>query len=119
MEDVESSPLFIEARTEWARRGVAPGITSVVAVPLSLSTHTRGVFVLRATQEEPPLDAEAVEVAREVVAGLGLPLAHTVVYSRVAYQHALTLGQGVLEYEPAGKAAAEIRELYAELGLPT
>jgi chromosome partitioning protein len=59
-----------------------------------------------------------VAQARGVIEGFVLKLATTVIHERMAYQHALTLGQGVIEYEPAGKAAAEIRALYAELGLP-
>jgi len=32
--------------------------------------------------------------------------------SRVAYRHSLIKGQGVLEYDPHGKAAKEVREIY-------
>jgi chromosome partitioning protein len=63
-------------------------------------------------------NSPVVAQARGVIEGFGLQLARTVVHERIAYQHALTLGQGVLEYEPGGKAAAEMRSLCGELGLP-
>jgi chromosome partitioning protein len=47
--------------------------------------------------------------------GYGLPVAATVMHNRIAYQHAMTMGQGVLEYEPGGSAAAEIKALMAEV----
>jgi chromosome partitioning protein len=34
---------------------------------------------------------------------------------RIAYQHATTKGQGVTEYEPSGRASAEIKELWATI----
>ena len=36
----------------------------------------------------------------------------TVLYQRAAYSHAVIDGRSVHEYEPEGKAAAEIDELY-------
>lgn len=74
--------------------------------------------VVVVTQAPTTASSPVVTQARGVIEGFGLELARTIVHERMAYQHALTLGQGVLEYEPSGKAAAEIRALYAELGLP-
>jgi len=44
-----------------------------------------------------------------------VPVLNTKLYSRVAYKTSINEGLGVTEYEPDGKAAAEIRELYSEL----
>ena len=53
---------------------------------------------------------------RQVVGeGYGLITAATVLHNRIAYQHAMTMGQGVLEYEPKGAAADEIRALMGEV----
>lgn len=52
------------------------------------------------------------EQAAEAIAGRGLDVAPCRIGARVAFQHSLTNGLGVLEHEPAGKAAAEIRELF-------
>lgn len=98
-------------------RPTAPDLQALAATAAAL--RLGGVVPLVVLSQAPTHAASAlVAQAREVVAGLGLPLARTVVHGRAAYQHALTLGQGVLEYEPAGKASAEIRSLCAELGLP-
>jgi len=48
---------------------------------------------------------------KEVIKGHNLEVAPVVSY-RHAFFHSLTAGQGVLEYEPEGKAAEEIRQLY-------
>ena len=52
------------------------------------------------------------EQAAEAIAARGLEVAPCRIGARVAFQHSLTNGLGVLEHEPAGKAASEIRELF-------
>jgi chromosome partitioning protein len=42
----------------------------------------------------------------------GLPVAPVVIHQRSAYAHALTAGQTAEEYEPEGKAAEEMAELF-------
>ena len=51
----------------------------------------------------------------EVVASYGLPVLESRTSQRVAYSEAMALGLTVLDYEPEGKAAREIRDLYNEL----
>lgn len=65
----------------------------------------------------PPTPNSKVEAqTREVIRdGYELEAAKTVLHNRIAYQHAMTVGQGVMEYEPAGAAAQEIRALLAEV----
>lgn len=65
----------------------------------------------------PPMTNSKVEAqTREVILeGYGLTPASTVLHNRIAYQHAMTMGQGVQEYEPKGAAADEIRALVAEV----
>jgi chromosome partitioning protein len=55
--------------------------------------------------------------ANELAAGLGAlgMVAPAIIHARAAYQDAFALGQGVLEYEPAGKAAGEFSALWAWL----
>lgn len=53
--------------------------------------------------------------AREMLQQAGLRVAQTVIGSRVAYETALETGQAVCEFEPRGKAAAEIAALFQEL----
>lgn len=60
---------------------------------------------------ESPVIARAVEAARL----LGFPIAHVGLRARVAFQESLWRGQGVLEFEPRGPAAAEIGRLWSEV----
>ena len=50
--------------------------------------------------------------AEEAIAESGLDVAPCRVGARIAFQHSITRGLGVVEHEPAGKAAAETRALW-------
>ena len=62
----------------------------------------------------PPRGTLAQEAA-EVVRGYEIELAPASLGHRAAYMHALTAGQTAEEYEPRGKAAEEISQLYTWL----
>lgn len=51
---------------------------------------------------------------REAQVGLGMlgTVAPIQIVARTSYQDAQGVGQGVVEFEPKGKAAAEVRELW-------
>jgi len=61
----------------------------------------------------PPNAPRVYEDAGEVVAGYGTPPAPVILADRAAYRHASAIGASVIETEPAGKAAGDVRELYA------
>lgn len=67
--------------------------------------------VLNATPHRGPDAAEA----RTLIAHSGAAIAPVSLGQRAAFQHAATVGLGVIEYEPAGKAASEVRELLSWL----
>ncbi len=69
------------------------------------------VIVLNAVPHRGP-DAEE---AREVISSYGALIAPVTLGHRAAFQHAATRGLGVLEYDPNGKAAYEIKELFSWL----
>ena len=50
--------------------------------------------------------------AQNALQSIGLPLCPVSIGQRVAFNHSFTAGQGVTEYEPSGKAAAEISQLW-------
>lgn len=52
------------------------------------------------------------EMAAEALSEYGLPLAPVRIGSRVAFIKSLAEGLGVVEHEPSGKSAKEIRDLY-------
>jgi chromosome partitioning protein len=56
-----------------------------------------------------------VEEARAALKRQGITVIDTVLHQRAAYGHAVIDGRSVHEYEPDGKAAAEIDELYNHL----
>jgi chromosome partitioning protein len=53
-----------------------------------------------------------VDEAKRQLTGRQIAVLPTVIHQRVAYSHAVIDGRSVHEYEPEGKAAAEIDELY-------
>ena len=69
------------------------------------------VAVLNAVPPRGTLTAEA----RAVLAEAGLHTMTCVLGQRAAFVHSLTMGQGVCEYEPRGKAAKEVGRLYPAL----
>jgi chromosome partitioning protein len=64
--------------------------------------------VLNAT----PVQGHLGDEAAEVVHGYGVVLAPVRLVQRIAYVHAITAGKTVQEFEPKGRAAAEISDLY-------
>lgn len=52
---------------------------------------------------------------REALATTGVPVLATELFSRVAYQEAINLGQGIAQYDAASPAAVEIRKLFDEV----
>ncbi|HEX5725435.1 MAG TPA: diguanylate cyclase [Longimicrobiaceae bacterium] len=65
--DVAASPLFDGVRHEWERRGLAVPLRSVIVVPFPVTETLTGLFVERATVDEPQLGEEAAELAERVV----------------------------------------------------
>ena len=55
------------------------------------------------------------EEARDALQGQNLTVMATVLYQRAAYSHAVIDGRSAHEYEPDGKAAAEIDDLYKHI----
>lgn len=60
----------------------------------------------------PPHASQVVEDARAAVAVHGLTVAPVAIRQRAAYTHALTAGQTAQEYDPDGKATADMAQLY-------
>ncbi|PTW44224.1 plasmid segregation oscillating ATPase ParF [Sphingomonas faeni] len=60
--------------------------------------------------------------ARELVEGFGTPACPIQIADRAAFRHASAEGRTVMEYEPSGKAAEDIRHIYKwtcrQLGIP-
>jgi len=95
---------------------VQPSILDVAATQdtLSLLRAHRVPAVAVITRAAPRPDEETLET-KQALAALGLPLLNTRVVERKVYRRALTQGQAVGEFEPASKAAKEIRSLWKEI----
>jgi chromosome partitioning protein len=75
---------------------------------LAALAKKEAVVVLNAV----PHQGRLAEEAGEAVRGYGLSIAPVRLTQRAAYVHSLTAGQAAPEFEPDGKAAQEIIELY-------
>lgn len=72
-----------------------------------------GVPAFAVLNHAPHRAPRVVEDAAAAVRHHGLDFAPVVLHQRAAYAHALTLGQTASEFEPGGKADAEVRALLA------
>lgn len=59
-----------------------------------------------------PAQGTRQEQAAEAIASMGLKVCPAYIGQRVAFEYAAQAGQTVTEYEPDGRAASEIRQLY-------
>lgn len=67
VEDVQTSPIYADARARWEREGTKVSIRSVIALPFAIDPAQAGVFFLRRSLSEPPLEKDDVEFADTVV----------------------------------------------------
>lgn len=92
-----------------------PSVTDMKAIPTTYSMVHRlekqAVFVLSQTPAATLARGSRIREAEAGLSMLGMA-APVPIVSRLAYQDAHGLGLGVTEYEPNGKAANEIRNLW-------
>jgi two-component system cell cycle response regulator len=67
VQDVLTDPLYKTVRAEWEAEGVSVPTRSALALPFSLRGHQAGVFFLRTTAEDAPLNQQDVEFADQVI----------------------------------------------------
>lgn len=61
------------------------------------------------------ISKDAKTALDELTTESDVKLLDTVLYSRVDYKYSISQGLGVIEYQPKGKAAEEINNLYSEI----
>ena len=81
------------------------------SIDLALLAGKPARIVLNAV---PPRGGLAAET-RTALVGAGYSVTAAALGQRAAFVHSLTAGASAAEYEPQGKAAAEVRALFAEL----
>ena len=67
VQDVLTDPLYHDVRAEWEALGQAVPTRSAIALPFNLREQPAGVFFLRTTDEDPPLDHRDVDFAEQVI----------------------------------------------------
>jgi chromosome partitioning protein len=124
---VDSQP-SVTPETATVARAADLSLIPVRPSVLDLRAIAATVDVVRATQRAgaiainaapPPRAFGAHPVVSEARKGLqayGLPLAPTVICQRASLAYALIDGSAVTEFEPAGRAAAEMRQLWKFVG---
>src|SRR4051794_1548612 len=82
--DVAASPLFDGVRDECER--ATPPLRSVIVVPFPITDSVTGLFVERATGDEPALGPEAAELAERVVDAIVQACGRVQVFERLMQQ---------------------------------
>lgn len=80
-------------------------------VSIVRASGSRAIFVLSAC----PFRAPEISETQQVLASYGLPVAPVEITDRRAFARAIASGRAVTEFDGSGKAAFEIRELWAWL----
>lgn len=68
VDDVEQSPLYADVRATWAPEQDPMRTRSVIALPFALGGVTAGVFFLRTTANDQPLNPMDLHFAEQVIA---------------------------------------------------
>ena len=116
---VDSPPHAAPAASQIARRAelvlipVRPSAFDLAAVPAAVelvrAAKVRGAFILSAC----PFRAPEIGETRAALETHGLPIVPYEITDRRAFARAVTSGSAVTEFESDGKAAEEIRALWA------
>ncbi len=65
--DVSTDPIYAEARAAWLEEGWQVPTRSAIAIPFVLRDQRAGVFFLRTTEEDTPLNGADVAFAEQVI----------------------------------------------------
>jgi chromosome partitioning protein len=115
------------ARIEQAAAEAAR-VADLVIIPTrpsiyDLETLQTSIDLIKGRAKRPPVvvlnavppQSGRREQASQAIGGMGADICPAFLGHRVAYEYAAQLGQSAAEYEPDGKAAAEIQAVYASV----
>jgi chromosome partitioning protein len=116
---LDTPPRTSEASIEAAKAAdlvlvpLRPLINDMETLPalrevVNFAKNRRTYILINAAAVQGQRHVDAENAARE----FGFAVCPVVLHHRSAYGDAPTLGKGVVEYEPEGKAALEVRQLY-------
>ena len=89
-----------------------PSTPDLAAIGASLEVATLAAAPAVVVFNAVPPRGSLADEARGAVRGAGARVAPATLGARIAHVHAFTLGRTAQEFEPRGKAAAEIEQLY-------
>lgn len=94
---------------------VQPSALDLAALPAALelvrASGAKAALVLSSA----PVGVGETAETRKALEQTGWPVLETVIHQRMAFRRALAHGQAVAEFEPSGKAAFEIRQIWREI----
>ena len=94
---------------------VQPSVLDLAALPAALElVRASGAKAAMILSYAPVGVGETAET-RKALEKTGWPVLETVVHTRMAFRRALAQGQAVAEFQPSGKAAFEIRQVWREI----
>ena len=85
-----------------------------VSTTIDMTSLAGGAPMMAVINGVPARGPKAAQ-AREVLEGMGVPVCAGTFGQRVAFDHAGALGLSAQEYEPGGKAAKEVGDVYASV----
>lgn len=117
---VEADTAEIARLSDMVLIPTRPGILDLRAIAATVEVVARGLahalIVLNAVPPGRGIGENALTIeARRALEAYSVPVAAVSIGARVAFAHALIDGRSVTEFEPDGKAAAELRNLFKHM----
>ena len=108
----ESAALDAANAAEFVIIPCKPALIDLQAIGSTINIIKIAKVPARVVMNVVPPHGDLAEQARMAISHYGVPCAPCTIGQRVAFNHAYTAGLTVQEYEPRGKASAEIQKLY-------
>ena len=106
--------ILIPLRPKRRDLKTVPHMEDILSTCKMVNPKMNAAFVITQCPSLPSLANRILE-AKEVCRSFGIPVLNSVTFSRNMYDDSEESGQSVIESEPEGKAATEIRTLFEEL----
>jgi chromosome partitioning protein len=108
----ESAALAAARAADWVLVPCRPAILDLRAIASTIDIAKLAKSPIGVVLNAVPPRGALTQEAREAVEGYSVAVAEPTIGQRIAYVHSLTVGLAAQEYEPRGKAAREIADLY-------
>ena len=111
----ESSALAAARLADLVLVPCRPSLLDLKAITTTIDLAALAKTPALAVLNTVPVKGGLKSEAELVLKSYGVEIASITLGHRIAFVHSLTVGQGVLEYEPEGKAAEEINGLFSAI----